>query len=100
MKSRKRKLAITIGILLLILLAFQLLSLSPTIAIRKYLFFSNPLQSLTCRLQKETFVDREYGQQYSVSGFTDGATGGGVYFAYTKRDQFGLYYWAAGGSGP
>ncbi|KZL89106.1 hypothetical protein [Clostridium magnum] len=73
---------------------------APVGAIRMHLFFSNPIQSLTCSVKKSRFIDSSYGQQYLINGFKAGDGSGGIYFAYVKRNSIGWYYWPGGGSGP
>ena len=89
-----------VGIVIVFIIGVFIFSYSPTIAIRKHLFISNPVQSFTCNLKKTTFIDNRYGQQYIVEGFIDKSSGGGIHFAYVKKNSLGLYYWFGGGSGP
>ena len=78
---------ITLGIVLFTLY-------TPVGAVKRHLFFDNPIQSLTCFIKKSDFIDTLYGQQYQVYGFN------GIYFAYVKRNSIGWCYWSGGGSGP
>jgi hypothetical protein len=73
---------------------------SPEAAIRRHLFRYNPRQSLSCHITKTNIVEKVYGQQYTVKGFTDSETGNLTCFAYVKKNSLGLYYCSAAGSGP
>ncbi|OPY59021.1 MAG: hypothetical protein A4E55_00390 [Pelotomaculum sp. PtaU1.Bin035] len=85
---------------IIIFTIFLVTSYSPELAIRKHLFFVNPAQSLTCNIGKTNFVDKKYGQQYTINGFIDPESGNGIFFAYVKKNFIGTYYWSGGGSGP
>ena len=79
---------------------FLITSYSPELAIRRHLFFNNPFQSLTCTIKKSDYIDKIYGQQYTINGFADKSSGMGIFFAYVKKDSLGCYHWSGGGSGP
>ncbi|MDP4182969.1 MAG: hypothetical protein Q8942_18015 [Bacillota bacterium] len=72
---------------------------SPKLSIRKHLFFTDPIQCWTCKIKKSDFIDKDYGQQYTIEGIYD-ELGIDVRFAYVKRNSLGWYYWTSGGSGP
>lgn len=93
MKKKKTKIT-ALAVLIILIATYIFSSYSPTIAIRKFLLFDNPKQALTCKLEKSSYVDPQYGQQYTVYDYD------GVYFAYVDQDPIGLYYWSGGGSGP
>lgn len=79
----------------IIILGFLLLTLySPIGAVKRHLFFGNPMQSLACSVKKTDFIDNLYGQQYVIDGYK------GIHFAYVKRNFLGWCYWSNGGSGP
>lgn len=73
---------------------------TPTGAIRIHLFLFNPIQSLTCTVEKTDIIDSFYGQQYWISGCKPWDGTDDTHFAYIKRNSFGCYYWSGGGSGP
>lgn len=65
----------------------------PTIAIRKHLFLSNPMQAFTCNIQPTARLDFGLGQLYIINGFVDASSGEPIHFAHVKRNSLGLYYW-------
>lgn len=97
MKSKKllKITCITATFVILLIILY-----TPIGAIRSHLFFSNPIQSLTCNIKKSNYVDKLYGQQYLIDGFEAGDGSGSIYFAYIKRNFIGCCYWVGGGSGP
>jgi hypothetical protein len=100
-KSKKLKavfLSITILIIVYGIIIFT--HNSPEAAIRRHLFSNSPSQSSSCQIIKTNIVDKTYGQQYTIQGFTDSETGNGIYFAYVRKNFLGLYYCSAYGSGP
>jgi len=85
---------------IIIFTIFITTSFSPELVIRRHLFSVNPAQSLTCTINKTNFVDKEYGQQYTINCFADPESGNAIFFAYVKKNIIGMYYWSGGGSGP
>ncbi|AGL00418.1 hypothetical protein [Desulfoscipio gibsoniae] len=79
---------------------FLATSYSPELAIRRHLLFINPYHSLTCSIKKTEYIDKRYGQQYTIDGLVDPSTKMGIHFAYVKKNFLGWYYWSGGGTGP
>lgn len=107
MKIMKSRMVLIASVLFTIILCSVFIKIrldygnTPEGVIRRQLFAVNPVHSITCTINKTDYFDRDYGRQYTITGFPGTpASGGGIFFAYVKRDAAGLYYCSGTGSGP
>lgn len=74
---------------------------TPEMAVRMAIIRNaGPGMGFRAQVRRSPIVDRGYGQQVVVRGWTDAEPGGGIFFCYTKQHPWGLWYVTSCGSGP
>ncbi|AZT89515.1 hypothetical protein ELD05_01830 [Caldicellulosiruptor changbaiensis] len=104
----KKKILLAATLILLVVIfsvafviTFKEFHKTPEGAIRFYIVLhKGPWALSNVKIIRGKYIDKFYGQQYVVEGFTDRVTGMELRFFYLKKDESGLWKITSVGTGP
>ncbi|WP_039765682.1 MULTISPECIES: hypothetical protein [unclassified Caldicellulosiruptor] len=104
----KKKILLAATLILLVVIfsvafaiTFKEFHKTPEGAIRFYIILhKGPWALSNVKIIHGDYIDKFYGQQYVVEGFTDKATGTEIWFFYLRKNESGLWEISSVGSGP
>ncbi|ADQ41785.1 hypothetical protein Calkr_2336 [Caldicellulosiruptor acetigenus I77R1B] len=81
--------------------AYKAYHSTPEKAIRFYISIrSGPWTASRVTIEKGSYFDKRYGQQYVVEGYKDRQTGMEIRFFYLQKNRNGLWEVTSAGTGP